>query len=811
MSVTTDQQERIDAGTACHEAALDYLGRGRSAVPVCPPDHVGMAQMLEHPKRCASPGKAPAIRWKQYQDNLPTEAELNAAWRQNPTMNVGIVCGAASRVVGIDVDGSSGAELLDKVSGGDLPTTLEFTTPSGGRRLLYAIPDGVAVCTTHQNGMGKHEGVSFLGQGGHTVMPPSRGREGVYEWVPGHSPDEIEAATMPQWLIDKLRKPENESGPDRNGEHREPFDDPPANAGKILERCAFLQHCRDDSETLSEPSWFAMTSIIARTDGGAELVHKFSEPYPNYNRTETDKKIKRCLEDATGPHKCETIATGVGAEHCKGCEWRFDITTPLDLGPSPKAKLLSNCKSVQVTDEKGKPKEVLVPLSMTELIESVSKQTGGWPRRVGNVLFSHDSHGISYFEKTPQTMGWLQSVVKVRWHDGAGRITKPEFTSELARSAQSYAAAESLPHFPPLAGHYYASEMPEPGDGSTLRKLLDRFRPDTTIDRDLIEAAIVTPFWGGPAGARPVFCFAADAGRGSGKTATATACSQVSGGFMSVSAKDEISKIVGRLLSPEGLAKRTLLLDNVKTMRFSWAEFESLITSPVISGHRMYAGEGSRPNTLTVFMTLNGPSLATDMAQRCVVVKVTTGENYADWLTETFQFIDDNGDRLIADVAAFFRRPVAKLTGLSRWAAWEGAVLSRLSEPGDALKVIAERQGESDAEADEAEIIEDYFAGRLRSLGYNPVCQAVRIPVAVVAEWFVKATRERMTVAASTRRMGQMNKEGRLQRIEPEPGRRHGRCFIWSGTGSLLKITIYNDLLDRIAERAAREDGKDTW
>ena len=79
--------------------------------------------------------------------------------------------------------------------------------------------------------------------------------------------------------------------------------------------------------------------------------------------------------------------------------------------------------------------------------------------------------------------------------------------------------------------------------------------------------------------------------------------------------------IVKRLLSPQGRGKRVVLLDNVKSHRFSWAELEAFITSPVISGHEMYRGEGQRPNTTTVAITVNGASLSKDLAQRAIVVR----------------------------------------------------------------------------------------------------------------------------------------------------------------------------------------------
>jgi hypothetical protein len=71
----------------------------------------------------------------------------------------------------------------------------------------------------------------------------------------------------------------------------------------LLNRCAFIRHCRDDAATLSEPQWYAMISNIARCTNGPAAVHQLSTPYPGYTVEETDAKIDHALKD-TGPHTC---------------------------------------------------------------------------------------------------------------------------------------------------------------------------------------------------------------------------------------------------------------------------------------------------------------------------------------------------------------------------------------------------------------------------------------------------------------------------------------------------------------------------
>jgi hypothetical protein len=181
-------------------AALAYLRRGWSVVPVCPPDHVGVGRW--HARRCASPGKAPLVAWAAFQERPPSEALIEAWWAAWPNANVGLVLGPASGLVGIDIDGPEGGRILEQVSRGQLPRTLAFAT-ARGRRLLYAIPEGVAVVNRAYGGAGSE--VRVLARGSLTVMPPSLHASGKrYRWLPGHGPDHVLPAPAPGWVVEPL-------------------------------------------------------------------------------------------------------------------------------------------------------------------------------------------------------------------------------------------------------------------------------------------------------------------------------------------------------------------------------------------------------------------------------------------------------------------------------------------------------------------------------------------------------------------------------------------------------------------------------
>lgn len=131
-------------------------------------------------------------------------------------------------------------------------------------------------------------------------------------------------------LAAKVPRPE----PKPAGQEVTPAGDMP-DASLILERCRFLRHCRDDAATLSEPEWYAMLTIMARTDGGRELCHELSRPYPRYSERETDAKIDHALKD-TGPITCQRIRQDFGA-WCQECRER--VTSPIVLGMTAPAEL----------------------------------------------------------------------------------------------------------------------------------------------------------------------------------------------------------------------------------------------------------------------------------------------------------------------------------------------------------------------------------------------------------------------------------------------------------------------------------------
>ena len=173
--------------TGAHEnkrlgAALDYLRRGWSVLPMEPR------------------GKRPLIHWRALQSSAATREAVKEWFHRWPEANVGIVTGAVSGLVVLDVDvhhrGMDSLAMLEKEHG-LLPVTLEARTGGGGRHLYFRHP-GRPIA----NRAGLRPGIDLRGDGGCVVAPPSVHSSGqLYAWVESCSPGEVAPAPLPGWIL----------------------------------------------------------------------------------------------------------------------------------------------------------------------------------------------------------------------------------------------------------------------------------------------------------------------------------------------------------------------------------------------------------------------------------------------------------------------------------------------------------------------------------------------------------------------------------------------------------------------------------
>ncbi len=367
-----------------------------------------------------------------------------------------------------------------------------------------------------------------------------------------------------------------------------------------------------------------------------------------------------------------------------------------------------------------------VGLNMPDLAARLDGLTEGWPRRVGKLLFVEREGQVEYLDTTERLFAWIGAQADIRWAGGVGIGTsslceKPLFRAHLEQYRPAFKAAEELPHCPEIPGVYYAWR-PNPHyepNGDVLDELVGFFdNVETPADRALVMAAFCTPAWGGLPGQRPAFAILA-VDRGCGKSTLADAVAALYGGAIAVepSARGE-DKLLERLLAPNSLARRVIVLDNLKSAKGSGL-IEGLITAREVSGHRMYCGEAQRPNFLTWILTGNTMRLSRDLAERSFVIRLKRPDAFKPaWREQLMGFIDDNREDILADVLRVLRNDPAPHVNCDRWAAWNDGVLARCTTDVDAvLKLTGARRAEMDTDLEEAETILEALKEALRETG----------------------------------------------------------------------------------------------
>lgn len=187
----SDQSDQFDPNSISHlmNAALEYARQGLSIIPLIPG------------------GKKPWIRWSRYETAPATPDEIRAWWAERPASNIGMVTGAISGLVVIDVDVRGGAARDIRALYERYPTGMISRTGGGGWHLFYRAPSRPV-----RNRVGQ-SGIDVRGDGGYVALPPSSHSSGnLYAWVrrgePGPTPDFL--------LRDLERGALAENGPDES-------------------------------------------------------------------------------------------------------------------------------------------------------------------------------------------------------------------------------------------------------------------------------------------------------------------------------------------------------------------------------------------------------------------------------------------------------------------------------------------------------------------------------------------------------------------------------------------------------------------
>lgn len=469
-------------------------------------------------------------------------------------------------------------------------------------------------------------------------------------------------------------------------------------------------------------------------------------------------------------------------------------------------------------NDKGEVKRVKLMLNADEILNCITRKTGEWPRRLCDLIFVPGRDGAPRVLTTHnQLFAWLMSFFEINWTDGVVSATNGdertpvdqgkffEFCRQNAKHV--YDSIAPYPHCPSRPDTYYfAYELSDDNDAS-FNELISRFNPETELDRQLLIAALLTPGWGGPPGARPAFLLMSEHGPGSGKTATAEAIIQTwqDEPFTISATERNWDRARGRFLSDSALLQRCVLIDNVKS-ELGGNELEQLITGTVIDGHKLHVGHMSRPNLFTWFITMNSPTLSKDLAERAIIIRIGSQKHDVDFKSWSMKFIEERRPYLITSILKRLKRDVPDYVLPSqfndRWVAWRNEVLAKVTPNVEALKTVMKevltRRGQYNAELDDATHIYGEVLQLLKEKHIDPNTSYVKIQAEVLCRRIMeRVNKDIKSVKGATLFLKKYLKVPPLTCLERDTSER-GRCiwYLYKGPMTTLRrpnqqITAY--------------------
>lgn len=651
---------------------------------------------------------------------------ITAWWRgQYRGMNVGIACGVESDLIVIDVDVRNGGdksivELEKKL--GTLPPTVRVDTPSGGWHLYYRYPNGRSL--RNKAGFGL-PGVDVRGEGGQVVAPPSTLPNGAYQW----RSDFTEVSFLPESWVRSLEVsapigPEAAALVKPADGQRQPL------RGKTAQ---FL--IEGAGEGQRNAKMFEAAAEMAGNgwpmdDIRAELLRANARCRPPMDVAEIDLILKSVAGKPRTPYIDAETMDLVGGRGDAATESTENVpretSSPVAASPvttPAETHYISNVAEARRDTPDG-PVTVTIAKPITLIAKEIYTATGDWPHRQGTELFVIGDYdrsavppisAIRWLRDHNQFFAWLQERHDLHWSakrraqrgkQPVSPVNRMEMVEWFKANAEGHATIELLPHEPSVPGAYYLPFDLPPGDGTALAEFAKMLNGETYIDNMLVIAALLTPGWGGPPGCRPAFVFASDFGRGTGKTETAELIAAIWGGRITTTAdKDDWKQARSRLLDNTSAGDRVVLIDNVKH-KLAGGDLESMITTPIIDGHKMYVGQCRRPNYLTFIITANRPRLSADIADRGVLVKFGKQSRDPDWKRRAMAFVAERRVALVADLMSLLRLPPRceiSTANRDRWGQWQQAILTRFERGDELAAAIIASRGQIDADADDAD------------------------------------------------------------------------------------------------------------
>jgi putative DNA primase/helicase len=188
------------------ECALSYAARGLHVLPLHHPVRQDRKMSCSCGRKdCGSAAKHPVGSLAPNGlKNATTDTATIERWFQQEMRNIGIVTGAVSGIVALDIDprhdGDESLAALERQHG-TLPPTWRFLTGGGGEHILFRHPGGHIANSTGKVG----KGIDLRGDGGYIVAPPALHISGHHYAIDvDHHLDDVRLADAPAWLLNLI-------------------------------------------------------------------------------------------------------------------------------------------------------------------------------------------------------------------------------------------------------------------------------------------------------------------------------------------------------------------------------------------------------------------------------------------------------------------------------------------------------------------------------------------------------------------------------------------------------------------------------